>query len=102
MTRRLVVLSYTVWLAIWRHEMASVNSSRRLRAAARYVRKHAIRQRTTQVVVALPCPPCRGSALGRHRSRVSRIFRYHPRWAWWLTSVPVREFLVNLVLVLTP
>ncbi|CFE44600.1 methyltransferase [Mycobacterium tuberculosis] len=30
--------------------------------------------------------------------------RYHPRWAWWLTSVPVlREFLVsNLVLVLTP
>ena len=28
--------------------------------------------------------------------------RYHPKWAWWLTAVPVlREFLVsNLVLVL--
>ncbi len=30
--------------------------------------------------------------------------RYHPRWAWWMTRVPVlREFLVsNLVLVLRP
>jgi hypothetical protein len=30
--------------------------------------------------------------------------RYHPRWAWWLTSVPLlREFAVsNLVLVLQP
>jgi len=30
--------------------------------------------------------------------------RYHPRWAWWLTSVPaLREFAVsNLVLLLQP
>lgn len=30
--------------------------------------------------------------------------RYHPRWAWGVTSVPVlREFLVsNLVLILSP
>ena len=35
---------------------------------------------------------------------VAAFPRYHPRWAWWLTSVPVlREFLVsNLVLVLRP
>jgi hypothetical protein len=35
---------------------------------------------------------------------VAAFPRYHPRWGWWPTSVPVlREFLVsNLVLVLVP
>ncbi len=35
---------------------------------------------------------------------VAAFPRYHPRWAWWLTSVPVlREFAVsNLVLVFQP
>jgi hypothetical protein len=35
---------------------------------------------------------------------VTAFPRYHPRWAWWMTSVPLlREFLVsNLVLVLQP
>ena len=35
---------------------------------------------------------------------VAAFPRYHPRWAWWMTRVPVlREFLVsNLVLVLRP
>jgi len=35
---------------------------------------------------------------------VAAFPRYHPRWAWGLTSVPLlREFLVsNLVLVLQP
>jgi hypothetical protein len=35
---------------------------------------------------------------------VAAFPRYHPRWAWWLTGVPMlREFLVsNLVLVLQP
>jgi hypothetical protein len=28
---------------------------------------------------------------------VAAFPRYHPRWAWWLTSVPVlREFLVAI------
>ena len=35
---------------------------------------------------------------------VAAFPRYHPRWAWWLTSVPgLREFAVsNLVLVMRP
>ena len=35
---------------------------------------------------------------------VAAFPRYHPRWAWWMTKVPLlREFLVsNLVLVLRP
>jgi len=35
---------------------------------------------------------------------VAAFPRYHPRWAWWLTSVPLlREFAVsNLVLVFQP
>ena len=34
--------------------------------------------------------------------KITAFPRYHPSWAWWLTSVPVlREFAVsNLVLVL--
>jgi hypothetical protein len=35
---------------------------------------------------------------------ISAFPRYHPKWAWGLTAIPVvREFLVsNLVLVLRP
>ena len=46
----------------------------------------------------------RGSSVAAGTGALVAAFpRYHPRWAWWLMSVPgVREFLVsNLVLVLS-
>ncbi len=102
----LAVLSYTVWLGPFGgHEMGLSHYLGGARAAARYARKH-----------GHPAKNDYGSSLfavsaddGLHwaastGAAVAACPRYHPRWAWWLTSVPVlREFLVsNLVLVLQP
>jgi SAM-dependent methyltransferase len=102
----LAVLSYTVWLGPFGgHEMGLTHYLGGARAAARYARKH-----------GHPAKNDYGSSLfavsaadGLHWAAstgalVSAFPRYHPRWAWWLTSIPVlREFLVsNLVLVLRP
>lgn len=102
----LAVLSYTVWLGPFGgHEMGLTHYLGGARAAARYARKH-----------GHPAKNDYGSSLfavsaaaGLHwaagtGAMVSAFPRYHPRWAWWLTSIPLlREFLVsNLVLVLRP
>jgi SAM-dependent methyltransferase len=102
----LAVLSYTVWLGPFGgHEMGLSHYLGGARAGARYARKH-----------GHPAKNDYGSSLfavsaanGLHWAAstgalVSAFPRYHPRWAWWLTSVPLlREFLVsNLVLVLQP
>lgn len=102
----LAVLSYTVWLGPFGgHEMGLTHYLGGSRAAARYARKHGHPAKNNygsslfEVSVAdgLAWAACTGSEL-------AAFPRYHPRWAWWLTSVPVlREFLVsNLVLVLQP
>ena len=101
----LAVLSYTVWLGPFGgHEMGLTHYLGGERAAARYARKHGHRAEKRLRVVVVRGVRRRRSELGREqRCRWSPHFpRYHPRWAWWLTSVPVlREFLVsNLVLVL--
>lgn len=102
----LAVLSYTVWLGPFGgHEMGLTHYLGGARAAARYARKHGHPAKNNygsslfEVSVAdgLAWAACTGAEL-------AAFPRYHPRWAWWLTSVPVlREFLVsNLVLVLQP
>lgn len=102
----LVVLSYTVWLGPFGgHETGLWHYLGGARAARRYARKH-----------GHPAKNNYGSSLFAVHARdglqwaastgalVAAFPRYHPRWAWSLTNVPVlREFLVsNLVLVLRP
>ena len=102
----LVVLSYTVWLGPFGgHEMGLTHYLGGARAADRFARKHGHRARNdygsslfaVSVAEGLDWAASTGALIGAFP-------RYHPRWAWWLTSVPLlREFLVsNLVLVLRP
>ena len=77
----------------------------RERAAARYARKHGRPAKnnygsslfTVSVAEGLDWASSTGALIGAFP-------RYHPKWAWWPTAVPVlREFAVsNLVLVLAP
>ncbi|MDZ4268233.1 MAG: class I SAM-dependent methyltransferase [Mycobacterium sp.] len=100
----LAILSYTVWLGPFGgHEMGLTHYLGGRRAADRYARKHGRRPKNDY-----------GSSLFAVHARdglrwaagtgalVAAFPRYHPRWAWGLTKVPVlREFTVsNLVLVL--
>jgi SAM-dependent methyltransferase len=102
----LAILSYTVWLGPFGgHETGLWHYLGGARAAARYTRRH-----------GHPPKNCYGSSLfavsvadGLRWARstgalVAAFPRYHPRWAWGLTSVPgIRELSVsNLVLVLRP
>lgn len=100
----LVVLSYTVWLGPFGgHETGPWHYLGGARAAARYARKHGHRPKNNygsslfavSVADGLQWAASTGALLGAFP-------RYHPRWGWWVTNVPVlREFLVsNLVLVL--
>ncbi len=102
----LAVLSYTVWLGPFGgHEMGLSHYLGGARAAARYSRKHGHAAKNNygsslfavSVADGLDWAASTGAA-------VAAFPRYHPLWAWWLTSVPLlREFLVsNLVLVLQP
>ncbi|HME16127.1 MAG TPA: class I SAM-dependent methyltransferase [Mycobacterium sp.] len=102
----LVVLSYTVWLGPFGgHEMGLTHYLGGARAAARYTRKHGHRPKNDygSSLFAVSAADGLNWAAGTG-ALVAAFPRYHPRWAWWLTSVPVlREFLVsNLVLVLQP
>jgi len=102
----LAVLSYTVWLGPFGgHEMGMTHYLGGTRAAARYTRKHGHRPRNDygSSLFAVSAADGLNWAAGTG-ALVAAFPRYHPRWAWWLTSVPVlREFLVsNLVLVLQP
>lgn len=101
----LAILSYTVWLGpfgghetglLW-HYLGGA------RAADRYARRHGHRPKNDYGSSLFAVSAAEGLKWARGSGALLAAFpRYHPRWAWWLTSVPgVREFLVsNLVLVL--
>jgi SAM-dependent methyltransferase len=102
----LVVLSYTVWLGPFGgHEMGLTHYLGGPRAADRYARKHGHRAKNDYGSSLFAVSAADGLNWAVSTGAAVAAFpRYHPRWAWWLTSVPVlREFLVsNLVLVLAP
>ncbi|WP_162334298.1 class I SAM-dependent methyltransferase [Mycobacterium basiliense] len=100
----LVVLSYTVWLGPFGgHEMGLTHYLGGARAAARYARKHGHPAKNNYGSSLFAVSAAEGLDWATSTGAAIAAFpRYHPRWAWWLASVPVlREFLVsNLVLVL--
>jgi SAM-dependent methyltransferase len=102
----LAVLSYTVWLGPFGgHEMGLTHYLGGARAAARYARKHGHPAKNNYGSSLFAVYAAEGLNWAASTGAAVAAFpRYHPRWAWWLTSVPVlREFLVsNLVLVLQP
>jgi SAM-dependent methyltransferase len=102
----LVVLSYTVWLGPFGgHEMGLTHYLGGARAAARYARKHGHPAKNDYGSSLFAVSVADGLNWAASTGALVCAFpRYHPRWAWRLTSVPVlREFLVsNLVLVLQP
>lgn len=102
----LVVLSYTVWFGPFGgHEMGLTHYLGGARAAERYTRKHGHRPKNDYGSSLFAVSAADGLAWAQSTGMLVAAFpRYHPRWAWWMTRVPVlREFLVsNLVLVLRP
>ncbi len=102
----LVVLSYTVWLGPFGgHEMGLTHYLGGPRAAARYARKHGHPAKNDYGSSLFAVSAADGLRWAASTGALVAVFpRYHPRWAWGLTSVPLlREFLVsNLVLVLSP
>lgn len=102
----LVVLSYTVWLGPFGgHEMGLTHYLGGRRAAERYTRKHGHRPKNDYGSSLFAVSAADGLRWARSTGALIAAFpRYHPRWAWGVTRVPVvREFLVsNLVLVLRP
>lgn len=102
----LAVLSYTVWLGPFGgHEMGLTHYLGGERAAARYLRKHGHPAKNNYGSSLFAVSAADGLQWAAATGALVAAFpRYHPRWGWWMTSVPVlREFLVsNLVLVLRP
>jgi SAM-dependent methyltransferase len=102
----LAVLSYTVWLGPFGgHEMGLTHYLGGARAAARYARRHGRPAKNNYGSSLFAVSAADGVRWGVSSGALIAAFpRYHPRWAWWTTQVPVlREFLVsNLVLVLQP
>ncbi|WP_018602714.1 class I SAM-dependent methyltransferase [Mycobacterium sp. 155] len=102
----LVVLSYTVWLGPFGgHEMGLTHYLGGARAAEMYTRKHGHRPKNDYGSSLFAVSAADGLQWAAGTGALVAAFpRYHPRWAWWMTSVPrLREFLVsNLVLVLQP
>ena len=75
------------------------------RAAARYARKHGHPAKNDYGSSLFAVSAADGLQWGASSGALIAAFpRYHPRWAWWMTKVPLlREFMVsNLVLVLRP
>jgi SAM-dependent methyltransferase len=102
----LVVLSYTVWLGPFGgHEMGLSHYLGGARAAARYARKHGHPAKNNYGSSLFAVSAAEGLDWAASTGALIAAFpRYHPKWAWRLTKMPVvREFLVsNLVLVLQP
>lgn len=102
----LAVLSYTVWLGPFGgHEMGLTHYLGGARAAARYARRHGHAPKNNYGSSLFAVSVADGLDFGAACGALVAAFpRYHPRWAWWMTKVPLlREFLVsNLVLVLRP
>lgn len=101
----LAIMSYTVWLGPFGgHETGLTHYLGGARAAARYARKHGHRPKNDYGSSLFAVSAADGLTWAANTGAAVAAFpRYHPRWAWWLASVPVlREFLVsNLVLVLS-
>jgi SAM-dependent methyltransferase len=102
----LVVLSYTVWFGPFGgHETGLAHYLGGARAADRYARRHGHRPKNDYGSSLFAVSAADGLQWAASTGALVAAFpRYHPRWAWWTTHVPVlREFLVsNLVLVLQP
>ena len=102
----LAVLSYTVWLGPFGgHETGLSHYLGGARAAERYTRKHGHRPKNDYGSSLFAVSVSAGLDWAASSGALVAAFpRYHPRWAWWMTGVPVlREFTVsNLVLVLRP
>jgi SAM-dependent methyltransferase len=102
----LAVLSYTVWLGPFGgHEMGLTHYLGGARAAARYAHKHGHPAKNNYGSSLFAVSAAEGLEWAASTGALIAAFpRYHPRLAWWLTSVPgLREFVVsNLVLVLRP
>jgi SAM-dependent methyltransferase len=102
----LAVLSYTVWLGPFGgHEMGLTHYLGGARAAARYARKHGHPAKNDYGSSLFAVSAAEGLNWAKNTGAMVAAFpRYHPQWAWWLTSAPLlREFLMsNLVLVLQP
>ena len=102
----LAVLSYTVWLGPFGgHETGLVHYLGGARAAARYTRKHGHPPKNNYGSSLFAVSAADGLQWAAATGALIAAFpRYHPRWGWWVTKVPIlREFLVsNLVLVLSP
>ncbi len=102
----LVVLSYTVWLGPFGgHETGLWHYLGGERAARRYTRRHGHSPKNNYGSSLFAVSAADGLQWATTTGALLTAFpRYHPRWAWWMTRVPVlREFLVsNLVLVLRP
>jgi SAM-dependent methyltransferase len=102
----LAVLSYTVWLGPFGgHEMGLTHYLGGARAADRYASKHGYRPKNDYGSSLFAVSVSEGLDWAASTGALVAAFpRYHPRWAWWMTGVPVlREFAVsNLVLVLQP
>lgn len=100
----LVVLSYTVWLGPFGgHETGLWHYLGGARAARRYTRRHGHAPKNNYGSSLFAVSARDGLQWAASTGALLAAFpRYHPRWAWPLTNVPVlREFLVsNLVLVL--
>jgi SAM-dependent methyltransferase len=102
----LAVLSYTVWLGPFGgHETGLTHYLGGARAAARYTRKHGHPPKNNYGSSLFAVSAADGLQWAAATGSLLAAFpRYHPRWAWSMTQVPIlREFLVsNLVLVLSP
>lgn len=102
----LVVLSYTVWLGPFGgHETGLWHYLGGARAARRYTRRHGHPPKNNYGSSLFAVSAADGLSWAASTGALVAAFpRYHPRWAWWMTAVPVfREFAVsNLVLVLRP
>jgi SAM-dependent methyltransferase len=102
----LAVLSYTVWLGPFGgHEMGLTHYLGGARAAERYTRRHGHRPKNDYGSSLFAVSAADGLQWARSTGALVAAFpRYHPRWAWWMTSIPAfRELTVsNLVLVLSP
>jgi SAM-dependent methyltransferase len=100
----LAILSYTVWLGPFGgHETGLWHYLGGARAAARYTRRRGHPPKNNYGSSLFNVSAAEGLRWAASTGALVAAFpRYHPRWAWWLTSVPgVREFLVsNLVMVL--
>ena len=86
----LVVLSYTVWLGPFGgHEMGLTHYLGGARAARWYARRHGHPAKNDYGSSLFAVSAADGLRWARSTGALVGAFpRYHPRWAWWMTSAP--------------